>query len=364
MSTGYDIAIVGGGPAGTAAAITAARSGNKVLLLDRDTFPRPKVCGEFVSAESLALLASLLGTEHPLLTKTVPIRAGRLFLRGGVTDTHIEPAARSIPRYDLDHALWRAAESAGVFTHAGEGVELIRGDGPFTLVTTKDAYAAKSIIHASGRWSGLLHPLKPPTGPKWIGIKAHYETPDAAPSVDLYFFRHGYCGVQPVSANVVNICAMVRADVASSMEEVLECHPALKMRGFAMRRMTAPVVTAPLLHERPTPVSGHVLHAGDAAGFLDPFLGDGISLAMQTGARAAKALSTCTQGSASLADAVAAYGEDYRLHIQPAFHHAARLRRLVSISQPFQPAVSGLLKIPHITEWFLRNTRPKVALTD
>src|SRR5215475_14451205 len=62
-TTMYDLAVVGGGPAGTSAAITAAGYGATVLLLEKGSFPRSKVCGEFVSAEALALLASLLGSR-------------------------------------------------------------------------------------------------------------------------------------------------------------------------------------------------------------------------------------------------------------------------------------------------------------
>ncbi len=364
MSTLFDVAILGGGPAGTAAAITAARVGCKVLLVDRDTFPRPKVCGEFLSAESLHLLGSLLGSDHPLLTQTTAIHEGRLFFASTVTETHIEPAARSIPRYELDHALWLAAESAGVLAHCGEAVVRVDGDGPFTISTAKGGYEARSIINASGRWSGVMGPLTPPVGPKWIGVKAHYQTQRTDASVDLYFFKHGYCGVQPVRPGVVNVCAMVRGDVATSIEAVMERHPALMLRSAEWERVSETVSTAPLLHESPSPSCGRVLQVGDAAGFIDPFLGDGISLALHTGAQAAKALVPCIQGRASLGEAVASYAADYRRYIRPAFHHAARLRRMFAISQPFQPAVAGLLKIPHITEWFLRKTRPQAPLAD
>ncbi|MEO5935978.1 MAG: FAD-dependent oxidoreductase [Terriglobales bacterium] len=362
MSSQFDIAVIGGGPAGTAAAITAARGGRRVLLLDRDTFPRAKVCGEFVSAESLALLGRLLGEGHPLLTETAAIAAGRLFLGGSITHTHIEPSARSIPRYALDYALGQAAAAAGVSVHPGEAVAEVRGDRPFTVVTASGEYEARALINASGRWSGVLRALQAPTGPKWIGIKAHYAAESHARTVDLYFFKRGYCGVQPVSEGVLNVCAMVRSDVATSLEEVMERHPALQMRSFEWRPVTETVVTAPLLHEPPTPLTGQVLNVGDAAGFIDPFLGDGISLALQTGARAARALSPFVQGTSSLTQAAKEYAEGYQRDVQPAFRHAVRLRRMLAIAQPFPPAVTGLLKVPHITEWFLRKTRPKVAV--
>jgi flavin-dependent dehydrogenase len=63
IETMHDLIVIGGGPAGTSAAITCARSGARVLLLERGRFPRQKVCGEFVSAESLALLADLLAPQ-------------------------------------------------------------------------------------------------------------------------------------------------------------------------------------------------------------------------------------------------------------------------------------------------------------
>lgn len=359
MSRTFDVAVIGGGPAGTAAAITAARAGLDVLLLDRDNFPRPKVCGEFVSAESLALLASLLGEEHPLLTASVSITAGRLFVGGGVVETRIEPPARSVPRYDLDHALWEAAASAGAQAYADQAVTRVHGEGPFQVITGRDEYLARALIHAAGRWSGLLRPLEPPHGPKWIGVKAHHETDVDQATVDLYFFRHGYCGVQPVGPGVVNVCAMVRSDVATSVEAVLEKHPALKVRSLGLRRITEPVVTAPLLHEPPAPTGGTAMQVGDAAAFVDPFLGDGISLALQTGTRAARTLVPFVRGAISLHVAAERYAQEYRRDILPVFRHAARLRRILSVSQPFQPAVTGLLKVPHITEWFLRKTRPK-----
>src|SRR5246127_5705432 len=90
----YDLAVVGGGPAGTSAAITAARSGARVLLLERGRLPRQRVCGEFVSAESLDLLGSLLAEATPeFLQRAVRIRETRLFVGGRTIVAPVEPAA-------------------------------------------------------------------------------------------------------------------------------------------------------------------------------------------------------------------------------------------------------------------------------
>src|ERR1051325_187539 len=102
----FDLIVVGAGPAGTSAAITATRGGAKVLLLERGKFPRHKVCGEFVSAESLGLLRDLLASSyHPLLDDSLRISLGRIFLDGHVLPAPIFPPAASIARFDLDQAL-------------------------------------------------------------------------------------------------------------------------------------------------------------------------------------------------------------------------------------------------------------------
>ena len=109
----YDLIIIGGGPAGTSVAISTARSGASVLLLERGRFPRHKVCGEFVSAESLSLLTDLLDrNEVALLRDAVRIPRARVFLDDRVVQTAVDPPAASIARLDLDDALWRSAESA------------------------------------------------------------------------------------------------------------------------------------------------------------------------------------------------------------------------------------------------------------
>jgi len=110
----YDLIVIGGGPAGTSAAITAARGGASVLLLERGRFPRHKVCGEFVSAESLALLANLLDSKHKtLLNDAIRIGDARIFLDGRMLQTVTDPPAASIARLELDAALWDSAIASG-----------------------------------------------------------------------------------------------------------------------------------------------------------------------------------------------------------------------------------------------------------
>ena len=134
----YDLIIIGAGPAGTAAAISSARQGASVLLLDRGRFPRHKVCGEFVSAESLGLLAEFLDLEHAaLIQDAVRIPRARVFLDGRTLRARVDPPAASIARFELDVALWQSALSAGVDARQQVTVQSIAGRGPFRIATSR-----------------------------------------------------------------------------------------------------------------------------------------------------------------------------------------------------------------------------------
>src|SRR5277367_2891461 len=217
--TVYDVAVIGAGPAGAAAAITAARSGSSVLLLEKGSFPRQRVCGEFVSPESLALLSGLLSREHhALLDGAIRISHARIFLDGSQLSVPVEPAAASIARYHLDLVLWNSARNAQVSTIQAT-VQRITRNGSFRIEGSNSEFHARAVINASGRWSNLTadSALPPQQTARWIGIKAHFVESSPPPSVDLYFFDGGYCGVQPVqlydgqkrSPESINVSAMV-----------------------------------------------------------------------------------------------------------------------------------------------------------
>ncbi|HEV2022730.1 MAG TPA: FAD-dependent oxidoreductase, partial [Terriglobales bacterium] len=289
--------MAGGGPAGTSAAITAARLGARVLLLERGRFPRHKVCGEFVSPEALGLLRSLVrddGSGQAMLETAPDIREARVFATEQCLQFPLPAAAASISRFDLDAALWQAAEAAGVDARQAVAVHDIEEGTTFSVATSEGTFTAKSVVDASGRWSNLSSAAELRPDPsrhwQWLGIKAHFNEESASRSADLYFFDGGYCGVQPARHGRVNACAMVRSDRARSLPEVFSLHPRLQQRSRDWQQATEAVVTAPLVFRAPRSLRSGVLLAGDSAGFLDPFAGDGISAALHSGALAAEAL--------------------------------------------------------------------------
>ncbi len=356
----FDIAVIGGGPAGTSAAITASRVGAKVVLFESGEFPRQKVCGEFVSAESFEILRDLLreGASYQSLLRCAPvIERTRLFLAGRVIKARVEPTALSIPRYDLDAVLWQAALQAGVYARSSCEVRNVRGDGPFRIDTCAGEVGARAVIVAAGRWSRFKPDTPMPIGPKWIGVKAHYGERNPDRSTDLYFFDQGYCGVQPVGENVVNACALVRSDHATALKEVLALHPALAERSRSWQPVTEAVTTAPLLHLPPQPVRDNMMFVGDAAAFIDPFVGDGISIALRSGRAAVDALRDFLDGSSSLTSALTAYEIEYARQFVPLITAASRIRGALSWPTPARMLAFELLRLPGLMPYVMRRTR-------
>jgi flavin-dependent dehydrogenase len=363
----YDLIVIGAGPGGCAAAITAARAGMRVLLFERGRYPRQRVCGEFVSAEALEFLADLLSSDNLGLIRRAPkISRSRVFADDNVLQLPISPSASSIPRFDMDRALWESCLGAQVEGHQSCTVQSVDGEGPFVVTTSTGVFRSLALVNAAGRWSFLTNSRirDSASAQPWVGIKAHFLEADPSPTVDLYFFQDGYCGVQPVvlrdsthCRGVINVCAMVKAKVATELMGVLNLHPALRSRSQSWRAATGQVRTSPLIFHEPEPVQGRILQVGDAATFVDPFIGDGISLALRSGVLAAGCLVEHSRG-ASLETAAAHYTMLYRRRLAPVFRASTILRILLRVPKVIRrPTISVLRHAPLLTRQIVRMTR-------
>jgi flavin-dependent dehydrogenase len=212
------------------------------------------------------------------------------------------------------------------------------------VVATDDAeFCGRSVVNAAGRWSEL-HPRTELPAKRLLGLKQHFFEEDAPSSTDLYFFPGGYCGVQPVGDKKVNVCALVDASAASTLNTVFIRSKLLFERAVRWQPASESFATAPLFFAAPQPVSGQVINVGDAAAFIDPFLGDGISIALQTGVLAGEC--------ALEQDGQNTYQREYVRRVAPALRRAARLRQWLA-----SPLAWKAMRIPGVISLAARSTR-------
>lgn len=364
LNRNYDLIVIGGGPAGTSAAITASHEGWSVLLLERGHFPRHKVCGEFVSPESLLLLRWLLREgDTGLFQRSLRLSQSRLFLDGRVVEVPVAPAGASITRHSLDLALWNTAVRAGVDARDQVAVQRLTGSGPFQVHTANGMFGGRAVINASGRWSNLKRVQIPVNGDRWLGLKAHFEG-ETFPGVDLYFFDGGYCGVQPVPGpdqkTMVNVCALFRAKAKTTWPELFSRHSMLEKNARNWQPAFDALSTFPVTFHAPQPVEDYIFNAGDAAGFIDPFVGDGIALALRSGNLAATHAAGFLKGEVDLRAALNRYAEIYRRSLQPVYRVSSLLRTALRLPRfARSPILAACQRSRRLAQLLVATTRSR-----
>ena len=224
----FDVAVIGGGLAGCHAAITLAQRKHRVVLLEGGAYPRPKVCGEFLSPESMALFAS---TDFmPKLRQLKPVSISTLRItapNGNQWRSTFSTPALGISRFALDKALADYAAELGVEVCEGTHVTQIEGDlrEGFTISASTQqgnrTFHAKSVIAAHGRRSNVDRLLnRTPSKPAqaYLGLKQHFQGDELPNHIDLHVFQGGYCGMSQVEDGTTNVCLLVRQDVFNAVK--------------------------------------------------------------------------------------------------------------------------------------------------
>jgi flavin-dependent dehydrogenase len=316
----WDVVVVGAGPAGSATAAHLACAGQRVLLIDRSDFPRGKPCAEYLSPETESVLTRLgvwpaverAGVSR-LLGMIIISPTGRRFsshyLDGG-TRRH----SLAIPRLELDELLRQHAIRAGATCRLGLQAEgpLLEGGQVVGVVVRarsgeREELRARLVVGSDGLRSRLARTLgraRPARWPRRLGLTAHYRGLEGpAEWGEMYVGRDGYCGIAPVDAVTTTVAAAVplqtrRASGPGSLPDprpeaqiagVLREHPTLLARLARAERVEPFRGAGPLAWRVPRVAGPGFLLVGDAAGFFDPFTGEGIFRALRGAELAAEA---------------------------------------------------------------------------
>lgn len=350
MSERWDAVVVGAGPAGSAAATVLARLGRNVLLLEKDVFPRHKVCGEFLSADALPSLERLGARESVERATAERMTRGTLHLSGGLGVSFELPApALGLSRFRFDDLLARGAREAGADLRFAARVLGATPDGPdgfrvrFVHEQTEREVEARAVIGAWGRWDALDRALDR----GFLGRRSrffgwsrdfHAEPGQLEGEVRLYLFPGGYCGLSRVEGGAVNLAGVVSdrawkragAGWAAVVEAARRGNAALDSDLAAMTPGPIGFLgTGPIFFTAKPPAENRILMAGDAAGVIDPFSGEGQAAALAGGILAGETAERRLSGELSREACARAYEAAWRRRFARRFAWSALFRRLI-----------------------------------
>jgi len=291
MLNDSDVIIIGGGLAGLTSAIHLSKSGVKVTLIEKNTYPKHKVCGEYVSNEVLPYLQSL-GADMKSLTPQEITNFLFSSSKGKIATTTLPTGGFGVSRYALDKLLYDVAVKNGCNIIQSSVVEVNFQNDIFSVKTEKkDVHTAKVTIGAFGKRSNLDHQLSRKFIQKksaWLGVKCHYKGNFPDNLVGLYNFKGGYCGVSKVENNQINVCYLADyssfkkyKDISHYQKEVLSKNKHLKNLLEQLQPVfEKPLTISQISFDKKKNVENHILMIGDTAGLIHPLCGNGMAMAI------------------------------------------------------------------------------------
>lgn len=288
-----EIIIIGGGLAGLTAGIHLAKNNISVTIIEKNTFPKHKVCGEYISNEVLNYFDSL----NIRLSDLKPTNITKLQFsttNGTTANTKLPLGGFGISRYELDFYLYKKALALGCKILKEEVIDATFNAEKFTVSTSEGTLLyADFTIGAFGKRANIDVKLNRNFIQKkspWLAVKAHYSGDFPNDLVGLHNFKGGYCGVSKVENNVINICYLVQYKEFKKYKNITDFENFEVKQNIHLKKIfdnttllfDKPLTISQISFEEKRSVENHMLMIGDTAGLIHPLCGNGMAMAVHS----------------------------------------------------------------------------------
>jgi len=288
-----EVIIIGGGLAGLTAGIHLSKKGISVTIIEKNEYPKHKVCGEYISNEVLPYLEWLdlkVSDLKPTNIDYLEFSSSK----GTLLKTKLPLGGFGISRYKLDFYLCQKAISNGCKTLNEEVEDVIFDKNKFTVTTSNGSTLnADFVIGAFGKRSNIdlrLNRKFIQQKSPWLAVKAHYSGNFPNDLVGLHNFYGGYCGVSKVENNSINICYLVKYNSFKKYKNINDFQNLVVRQNPILNEIFE---STTLLFEKPLTISqisfaekqqveNHMLMIGDTAGLIHPLCGNGMAMAIHS----------------------------------------------------------------------------------
>jgi len=366
----YDVAIIGGGLAGLSLAIDLKGRGRTVIVIEKGTYPRQKVCGEYISMESHRYLNELCPALSALSLPV--IRTFRLTTTGNACyTTNLGLGGLGISRYLLEELLYREALLKGVKfelnTKVTDVVKNLQEDS-YTMVTNSLDISAALVCNASGRRSNLetLGRGKKKQGANYVGVKYHVRIKRDREQIEIHNFNGGYCGISNIEEDKVCLCYIVNArELAAVNKSISELEKRVlsqnKNLGKIFREaefiLKEPVTISGINFLIKEPVTEDVFFLGDSAGSIAPVTGNGMSMGLRSAFVLAQLIDRYFMEQISRKELKKNYTDFWNMefstriklsrHFQKLSEYPTLTKMTISLFKAFPPLAKSIINLTH-----------------
>jgi menaquinone-9 beta-reductase len=293
MKANSDVVIIGGGLAGLTSAIHLSKSGLKVTLIEKNDYPKHKVCGEYISNEVLPYF-QWLDLDISILKPTHISKMEFSTAKGKIISGALPLGGFGVSRYELDNYLYHKAIENGcqVIQETVSDIQLT--DDEFRVFTSDMIeFKSKIVLGAFGKRSNIDLKLNRDFIQKnspWLAVKAHYSGDFPNNLVGLHNFKGGYCGVSKVEKNKINICYLADYETFKRYKNIEEFQSKIVCNNPHLKAIfenckmlfEKPLTISQISFEKKEAVENHILMIGDTAGLIHPLCGNGMAMAIHS----------------------------------------------------------------------------------